>query len=235
MVKKEKTAGNILEARNLTKSFYLKKRELQVLRGINLTVGRGEKVIISGKSGAGKSTLLHMLAGLERPNLSSGEIIFDGKVINKLSHEELAKLRQKKVGIVFQNFNLLPSWSVCENVEATLFFSGLERDIRKKKAVDLLTRVGLGERLDNMPAELSIGQQQRVALARALVNEPEMIFADEPTGDVDKETANKIMKVLFSWIKERNTTLLIVTHGELIPVITADRVLYLQDGVLQPR
>lgn len=232
MDKKEKPAENILEVRKLTKSFYLKKKEIQVLKGIDLTVGRGEKIVILGKSGTGKSTLLNLLAGLEPP--TSGEIIFDGKSINRLSNEELAAMRHSKVGIVFQNFNLLPSWSACENVEAALFFSGLERDIRKKKAVDLLTTVGLGERLDNLPAELSIGQQQRVALARALVNEPEMIFADEPTGDVDKETADEIMKILFSWIEERNTTLLIVTHGEFL-LSTADRVLYLQDGVLQPQ
>ena len=231
MAKKEKLTENILQARNLTKSFYFKKREVQVLRGIDLTVGRGEKVIILGKSGAGKSTLLNLLAGLEPP--TAGEIIFGGKVINRLSTEELAALRHRKVGIVFQDFNLLPSWSACQNVEAALFFSGLERDVRKKKSVDLLTRVGLGEHLDNMPAELSIGQQQRVALARAMVKEPEIILADEPTGDLDKETGNEIMQILFSWIAERNTTLLIVTHGEF-SVDAADRFLILRDGVLLP-
>jgi putative ABC transport system ATP-binding protein len=233
MNKKGKTAQNILEVKNLKKSFYLKKREIAVLCGINLSVRRGEKVVISGKSGSGKSTLIHLLTGLERLDLGSGEIIFDGKFINKLSNEELVALRQKKIGIIFQNFNLLPSWSACENVEAALFFSGLGRDIRKEKATDLLTRLGLGDRFDNLPAELSIGEQQRVAFARALVNEPEIIFADEPTGDVDEETAEEIMKILFSWIAERNTTLLVVTHGEF-PLDKGDRLLFLRDGVLFP-
>jgi len=231
MNKKGKTAQNILEVKNLKKSFYLKKRDVEVLRGINLSVRRGEKVVISGKSGSGKSTLIHLLAGLERPELDSSEIIFDGKFINRLSNKELAALRQKKIGIVFQNFNLLPSWSACENVEAALFFSGLKRNVRKKKAADLLTKVGLGDRLDNLPAELSIGERQRVAFARALINEPEIIFADEPTGDVDKETADEIIKILFSWVAERNATLLVVTHGEF-PVGKGDRLLFLRDGVI---
>ena len=233
MDKKRKTSQTILEVKNLKKSFYLKKREVEVLRGINLSVRRGEKVVISGKSGSGKSTLIHLLAGLERPEVGSGEIIFDGKFINKLSNEELAALRQKKIGIVFQNFNLLPSWSACENVEAALFFLGLERDARKKKAADLLTRVGLGDRLDNLPAELSIGEQQKVAFARALVNEPEIIFADEPTGDVDEETADDLIKILFSWITKRNATLLVVTHGEF-PLDKRCRLLFLRNGVLFP-
>ena len=233
MHKKRKTAQIILEVKNLKKSFYLKKREVDVLRGINLSVRRGEKVVISGKSGSGKSTLIHLLAGLERPELGSGEIIFDGKFINKLSNEELAALRQNNMGIIFQNFNLLPSWNACENVEAALFFLGLERDIRKKKAADLLTRVGLGDRLDNLPAELSIGEQQKVAFARALVNEPEIIFADEPTGDVDEETADDLIKILFSWIAKRNATLLVATHGEF-PLDKRCRLLFLREGVLFP-
>ena len=233
MDKKRKTAQTILEVKNLEKSFYLKKRKVEVLRGINLSVRRGEKVVISGKSGSGKSTLIHLLAGLERLEAGSGEIIFDGKFINKLSNEELAALRQKKIGIVFQNFNLLPSWSACENVEAALFFLGLERDVRKKKAADLLTRVGLGDRLGNLPAELSIGEQQKVAFARALVNEPEIIFADEPTGDVDEETADDLIKILFSWIAKRNATLLVATHGEF-PLDKRCRLLFLREGVLFP-
>ena len=233
MDKKRKTAQTILEVKNLEKSFYLKKRKVEVLRGINLSVRRGEKVVISGKSGSGKSTLIHLLAGLERLEAGSGEIIFDGKFINKLSNEELAALRQKKIGIVFQNFNLLPSWSACENVEAALFFLGLERDVRKKKAADLLTRVGLGDRLGNLPAELSIGEQQKVAFARALVNEPEIIFADEPTGDVDEETADDLIKILFSWIAKRNATLLVVTHGEF-PLDKRCRLLFLREGILFP-
>jgi len=227
-------ARNILEATSLMKSYYLKNKgqQILILRGINLTMRRGEKVVISGKSGAGKSTLLNLLAGLEPP--TSGEIVFDGAKVNRTSQtdDELAAVRRNKIGIVFQNFNLLPSWSACENVEAALFFTGMTREARKKRAVDLLTRVGLGDRLENLPSELSVGQQQRVAVARALVNDPEMIFADEPTGDVDRETAEEILQILFSWVADKKATLLVVTHGEF-PLDRADRSLFLKDGVLQ--
>jgi len=230
MDKKEKAVGNMMEVMNLRKNFYLKKKEIQVLKGLDLTVRRGEKVVITGKSGSGKSTLINLLAGLEPP--TSGEIVFDGKLLNGLSNNEMSALRHRRTGIIFQNFNLLPSWNACENVEAVLFFSELPRDKRRKRAVELLNGVGLGDRLDNLPAELSMGQQQRVAVARALANEPEIIFADEPTGDVDPETAGEITKILFSWIGQRNTTLVTVTHGEL-PLGLFDTVYSLRDGILR--
>ena len=220
---------NILEGRKVARKYNLRDKEIEVLKGVDFTLRRGERVLIKGRSGAGKSTLLSLLAGLEPP--TSGDIIFDGQNMKKLSSEEQSFIRRNKTGIIFQNFNLLPSWSACENVEAALFFTGLSRDEKRKKSSELLAKVGLGDRLDNLPAELSVGQQQRVAVVRALANEPGMIFADEPTGDVDGETAGEITDILFSWIRQRGASLLVVSHGDF-PVDNIDRVLVLEGGVL---
>lgn len=223
--------NTILQAKDLTKDYRLKHRAIGVLKGVNLSLQRGEKLLISGRSGEGKSTLLHLLAGLEP--CTSGEIIFEGQVLNKMSNEELSAIRHKKAGIIFQNFNLLASWTAIENVEAALFFSELSKKERRSRAEKILTAVGLEDRFDNLPAELSVGQQQRVAVARAIVNRPEIIFADEPTGDVDKETAAEIISFLMSWIESRKASLLVVTHGEF-PVEEVSRVLFLRDGLLKP-
>jgi len=219
----------LLKCEGLTKNFYVKQREIQVLKGIDLSVNKGEIVVISGKSGTGKSTLLWILGGLERP--TSGKLVFEGRFIDELSNEDLAILRRRKFGIIFQNFNLLPSWTAFENVEAAMLHTGISKSARKEKAKALLGELGLSDRFDNLPSELSIGQQQRVAIARAIANEPSLIFADEPTGDVDPETATEIIDHLIQPVKEKTVTLIVTTHGAF-PLDIADRVFYMKDGKL---
>ena len=219
----------LLKCEDLTKSFYVKQKEIQVLKGIDLSINKGEIVVISGKSGTGKSTLLWILGGLERP--TSGKLIFEGHSINDLSNEDLAILRRKKFGIIFQNFNLLPSWTAFENVEAAMLHTGISKSVRKERAKTLLNELGLGDRLDNLPSELSIGQQQRVAIARAIANDPSIIIADEPTGDVDPETAKEIITHLITPVKEKKVTLIVATHG-VFPLDIADRIFYMNDGKL---
>ena len=217
----------LLQCEDLTKSFYVKQKEIQVLKGINLSVKKGEIIVLTGKSGTGKSTLLWILCGLERS--TSGRIMFDGRSIDDLSNEDWAILRRKKFGIIFQNFNLLPSWTAFENVESAMLHTGISKSTRKKKATVLLDEFGLGDRLDNLPSELSIGQQQRVAIARAIANDPSIIIADEPTGDVDPETAKEIIDHLLTPVKEKKVTLLVATHG-VFPLDIADRVFCMNDG-----
>jgi putative ABC transport system ATP-binding protein len=219
----------LLKCEDLTKNFYVKQKEIPVLKGIDLSINKGEIVVISGKSGTGKSTLLWILGGLERP--TSGKLIFEGHSINDLSNEDLAVLRRKKFGIIFQNFNLLPSWTAFENVEAAMLHTGISKSVRKERAKTLLDELGLGDRLDNLPSELSIGQQQRVAIARAIANDPSIIIADEPTGDVDPETAKEIIAHLITPVKEKKVTLIVATHG-VFPLNVANRIFYMNDGKL---
>jgi putative ABC transport system ATP-binding protein len=216
----------IYNAKNLSKSF----GAISVLRDLNFAAARNKTHVIIGRSGTGKSTLLSLLAGLDRP--TSGTIEFDGAALETRCNEELAQLRRQKIGIIFQSFNLLPSWTAVENVEAVLMHSDIAPDARRKKAVALLSELGLGERLNNLPAELSVGQQQRVAVARTLVNDPKVILADEPTGDVDPELGLEVIKRLVACVKNNGTTLIIATHG-LFPLEYADKVWELKDGKLQ--
>ncbi len=218
-----------LECKNLRKSFTVKRKEIRVLKGLNLSVNRGEIVAIVGKTGAGKSTFLRVLSGLEQQ--TSGSVIFEGHRMENLSNEELALLRRENIGIIFQNFNLLPSWTAYENVEAALLHIGMSKTTRREKVKTLLNNFGLGDRLDNLPSELSIGQQQRVAIARALANEPTLILADEPTGEIDTETAQDIIGHLITPVREKGVTLTIATHG-IFPLDIADRVFYMKDGML---
>ena len=222
----------LLECKDLRKSFTVKRKEIRVLRGINLSVNRGEIVVIVGKTGAGKSTFLGVLGGLERQ--TEGSVIFEGPCMEDLSHEELALLRRQKIGVIFQNFNLLPSWTAYENVEAALLHIGMSKTARREKVKTLLNNLGLGERLDNLPSELSIGQQQRVAIARALANEPALILADEPTGELDGETAQEIIDHLITPVREKGVTLIVATHG-IFPLDIATRVFYMKDGTLVPQ
>lgn len=219
----------LLECNNLGKAFTVRGKEIAVLKGVSFSVHRGEIVLITGKSGAGKSILLSLLGGLDQP--TSGSVIFEGRRFESLSNEELARLRRNKIGIIFQNFNLVASWTACENVEAALRHNGMPKETRRAKAIKVLDDLGLGDRLDNLPAELSIGQQQRVAIARTLANDPMLILADEPTGDVDPETAQEIVDMLITPVTEKGATLIIATHGNF-PMDTARRVLLLRDGVL---
>lgn len=204
-------------------------QDIPILRAIDLVVHPGEIVVITGRSGTGKSTLLSLLGGLDRP--TSGSIQFAGQALQMLGNEALAELRRTQIGIIFQNFNLLPSWTAFENVEAALLHTGMPPAERARQVRALLEELGLGAQLDNLPAEMSMGQQQRVAIARTLINAPSLILADEPTGDVDPETAAQIIDYLTAPVKARGATLVITTHGHF-PLEIADQVLLLKDGTL---
>lgn len=219
----------VLECENLKKTFASPSGTVDVLNGVNLTVKTGEIVIIHGKSGAGKSTLLQILAGLDRPN--AGTVAFCGINLESMSNCELSRMRQKNIGIIFQHSNLLPRWTAIENVEAAIYHKRLARKTRRELAMGLLCNLGLGDRWRHMPSELSAGEQQRVAIARALINEPKIILADEPTGDVDPQTAAKIANLLAQCVRMKETSLLLVTHGAF-PCAVADRRFILANGVL---
>jgi putative ABC transport system ATP-binding protein len=223
------TDGVVLACRDLQKSFVSRGRRINVLNGVNLTVKAGEIVVIRGKSGAGKSTCLHILAGLDRP--SAGSVTLDGISIESLSNSKLARMRREHIGIIFQHSNLLPSWTAIENVEAVLYHRCMARKIRRQRAMSLLCNLGLGNRSKHLPSELSAGEQQRVAIARALINNPRIIFADEPTGDVDPQTAGEIIELLTKSVRTRGACLVIVTHGTF-PCGVADHWLTLTDGVI---
>lgn len=220
-----------LECINLHKSFMVGNQTRQVLKGVTLAVGPGETVVIIGRSGAGKSVLLWLMSGIDRPD--TGDIIFDGRSLNKLAPGELAELRRSKIGLVFQDFNLIESWTAIENVRAALLNSGLSRSEQEEKSAKLLQQLDLSEHANNLPCQLSIGQQQRVALARALVNQPTLLLADEPCGEVDAETSAQVVALLRDYIRQQNATMVVATHGPF-PVQNQDRVLRLKDGVLTP-
>jgi putative ABC transport system ATP-binding protein len=222
----------IIKCENITKNFKVKKREIQILKGINLSVNKGEIIVITGKSGTGKSTLLNILGGLE--SQTSGSVIFNQQIMENMSNDELSDLRRKNIGIIFQNFNLIPTWTAIENVESAVMHIGLNKSARIQKAISLLNEFGLEDRLDNLPAELSIGQQQRVAIARAFMNDPTLILADEPTGDVDPETAQVIIESLITPVKQRSVTLIVATHG-VFPFDIANRVFFIENGSLIPK
>ena len=220
----------LLQCCNLTKNYTIRNHTLPVLKGVNLSLKRGEIVVIKGKSGVGKTTLLEILGGLAR--YDSGSVRFDNCHLEKLSGEELTQLRREKIGIIFQNFNLIPSWTVLENIEAASMHRGLSKSFRHKKVKMLYNDLGLEEKSDYLPFEISIGQQQRVAIARALVNDPILLLADEPTGEIDSETAQNIIFYLLSLVKKKNVALLVTTHGNF-PLDSADRILHLEDGIIQ--
>lgn len=221
----------LLECCDLRKTFTVRGKEIPVLRGVNLSVRSGEIVIIRGMSGAGKSVLLWLLSGLDRP--TCGEVLFEGRSLARLSSSELAGMRRDKIGIIFQDFNLVASWSAFENVESALRHSGMPKGAQRVKALKLLDDLMLGDRLDNFPSELSIGEQQRIALARTLANDPVLVLADEPTADVDPETAKEIVSMLVKPVKEKRATLIVATHGNF-PLNIADKTLWLRDGILLP-
>jgi ABC-type lipoprotein export system ATPase subunit len=220
----------LLSARNVAKSYTLGKRRLDVLRGVSLDVLRGEFIALRGASGAGKSTLLHLFGGLDSPN--AGEIWFAGKNLAHASEAELTKLRNTKVGFVFQAYHLLPELDALENVCVPARLARVSADVAAKRGKELLHRVGLGARLDHKPYELSGGEQQRVAIARALMNEPELILADEPTGNLDSHTGAEIVDLLVGLRAEKNTTLIIATHDASVAA-RAPKVIQLVDGQIQ--
>jgi predicted ABC-type transport system involved in lysophospholipase L1 biosynthesis ATPase subunit len=220
---------NIVRATGLTKT-YGRSAAVHALRGIALEIRRGERIGLLGKSGSGKSTLLNLLGALDSP--TSGSIEVCGRQLHALHSQHLARYRLETVGMVFQSFNLIPSRTALENVELPLIFAGKAPRRRREIAVQALERVGLKERLGHRPAELSGGEQQRVAIARALVNEPAILLADEPTGNLDSGTAGEILQLLNDHLLARGTTLVMVTHDEELARRTTDRILRLHDGQL---
>ncbi len=217
----------LMEARGVVKSYLTGKRELTVLRGVDFSVGRGEFVAMRGASGAGKSTLLHLLGGLDRPN--QGSVIFDGQEVARFSNAALAHWRNVKLGFVFQAYHLFPELNALENVCLPARMARVPGAEAVRHGRDLLSRVGLGARMDHRPTELSGGEQQRVAIARALINNPVAILADEPTGNLDSHTGEEIMDLLLALRAERQTTLVIATHDARLAE-RAPRVVQLVDG-----
>jgi predicted ABC-type transport system involved in lysophospholipase L1 biosynthesis ATPase subunit len=216
-----------LRARGLRKSFRLGATRLEILRGLNLDVRRGECVFLCGASGAGKSTLLYTLAGLERP--TNGDVHFENEDLYRVSAARQAELRNSRMGFVFQSYMLLPELTALENVALPGLIGGRsDRD----RAAELLKHVGLADRSHHLPSELSGGEQQRVAIARALANRPTMLFADEPTGNLDSKTGGEIIDLLLGLARENKTTLLAVTHDTNLAA-RGDRVLHIRDGLLQ--
>jgi putative ABC transport system ATP-binding protein len=217
----------IISCSDITKCFVSRGKRTEVLSGVTFSVQAGQIVLIRGRSGTGKTTLLQILAGLDKSD--SGSVEIAGLSIDKLGSKKLTQLRRDNIGFIFQNFNLLPSWTAVENVEAALVHTKLSRFERHKKARELLGELGLSDRVDYLPSELSIGQQQRVAVARALVNNPRIVFADEPTGDVDKETAGAVIESMVNLVRRHRASLVVCTHGDF-PRKTADREYLLDEG-----
>ena len=219
----------LVEVRNVSKSFFKGEREITPLRGANLDVESGESVSLMGASGSGKSTLLNLIAGIDRP--TSGQIVVNGTDINGLSRTQLAHWRAKNVGYIFQMHNLIPVLSAYENVELPLLLLGLARQERRRRVEIAMEAVGLLDRADHFPRQLSGGQEQRVGIARAIVADPTIVVADEPTGDLDAETTAQTLELLQRLNAELGTTLLIVTHDPKTAAI-AGRQLRLEKGVL---
>jgi predicted ABC-type transport system involved in lysophospholipase L1 biosynthesis ATPase subunit len=215
-----------LVARDLRRSFQIGPRRIEVLRGVSLEVQKGECVFLCGASGAGKTTLLYTLAGLERPE--AGEVEFEGRRLYRAGESALAKLRNEKMGFVFQGYFLLPELTALENV---MLPGMIGRRATRKQCGESLATVGLGERMNHLPPELSGGEQQRVAIARALTNDPDIIFADEPTGNLDSKTGDAIMDLLLGLARERSKTLVVVTHDANLAQ-RGDRTLQITDGLL---
>lgn len=219
----------VISLKDIRKSYYLGKQELPVLKGINLTINRNEYVALMGPSGSGKSTLMNIIGCLDTP--TSGQYILNGKDVSRMEDNELADVRNTEIGFVFQQFNLLPRLTAWENVALPLIYAGVNKAEREKRARAMLERVGLAERAHHKPNELSGGQSQRVAIARALINNPALLLADEPTGNLDTKTSVEIME-LFSMIHGHGNTVVLVTHEEDIANFT-NRVVRVRDGVVE--
>jgi putative ABC transport system ATP-binding protein len=224
------SAAMAVRAENLHKSFVLGSNAVGALRGVDFSVTRGEFVAVMGPSGCGKTTLLNLVGGIDVP--SRGSVWVDGVEISRLSDDELTDLRRDRLGYVFQFYNLIPTLTARENIETPMQFRGKSKSERRERAAALLSRVGLGDRADHKPSELSGGEQQRVAIARALANDPALVLLDEPTGDLDTATGQEILGLLQKLNKEEKVTLLVATHDAAVAAICS-RVVRLRDGKIE--
>jgi predicted ABC-type transport system involved in lysophospholipase L1 biosynthesis ATPase subunit len=225
------TSTCAIRATDLTKAYGAAASPVMALRGVTFEVQRGERVALLGKSGSGKSTLLNLLGGLDC--LTSGTLEVAGNDLARLTSSQLARFRSTTVGMIFQSFNLIPSRTAFENVELPMIFSGFPPQKRRLEARVALEAVGLGHRLKHRPAQLSGGENQRVAVARSLVNCPEIILADEPTGNLDSATAREVMDLILNHVRLHGATLILVTHDEELAVACTDRVIRMKDGQIQ--
>lgn len=221
--------SSVIKIRNITRDFPLGQEIVKVLKGIDIDIEKGEYVAFMGPSGSGKSTLMNLLGCLDTP--TSGQYILNGNDVSKMSDDELAEIRNKEIGFVFQTFNLLPRTSALDNVALPMIYAGASKAQRKERAEKVLTDVGLADRMDHKPNQLSGGQRQRVAVGRALVNNPSIILADEPTGNLDSKTSVEIMN-LFDEIHRKGNTVILVTHEEDIAE-HAHRIIRLRDGMVE--
>lgn len=219
--------NTLIDMRNVKKVYHVGTVDVHALRGVDLQIASGDICSIIGRSGSGKSTMLNMLAGLEQ--VTSGEIVIAGKHLERMTQGELILFRQKRVGFIFQSFNLMPYYTALENVALPLSFSGVPLAQRNKRAKRMLDLVGLKSHMNHRPSEMSGGQQQRVGIARALVTDPQIVFADEPTGNLDSNTSDEVMHVIIDILREQKKTLIMVTHDQHIAEF-GDKVIHLLDG-----
>jgi putative ABC transport system ATP-binding protein len=220
---------SLLELKNIAKRYRIGSEEVNALRRIDLNIDKGEYVALMGPSGSGKSTLMNIIGCLDTP--SQGEYFLNGKEVSRMSEDELAEIRNREIGFIFQTFNLVPRSTALENVGLPLVYAGIKKAERQARADQALKNVGLGDRVKHKPNELSGGQRQRVAVARALVNNPSIILADEPTGNLDSKTSEEIM-ILFRQIHRQGNTIIVVTHEEEI-ARHANRIVRIKDGVIE--
>jgi putative ABC transport system ATP-binding protein len=217
----------LIETRDLVKKYRVGQEVITALDSVNMQIEPGEFICVLGASGSGKSTLLHTVAGLDKP--TRGDIVVKGTSIVKMKEKDMALFRRRYMGFIFQSYNLIPTLTALENVSMPLMFDGIGRRERNKRAKDILTQMGLRDRMRNKPTEMSGGQQQRVSIARALINDPKILYADEPTGNLDTKTTKEIMEILRERVRQGGVTLMMVTHNlELAEY--ADRVIHMVDG-----
>jgi ABC-type lipoprotein export system ATPase subunit len=219
----------ILEANHVTKEYLMGSEEVHALNGVSVAIEAGEFVAILGTSGSGKSTLLNLFGGLDHP--TSGDILFNGISLAPLSSREMSRYRLRSIGMIFQSFNLIPTMTARQNVSLALAFAGMKQTERQQRSRELLERVGLGARVDHRPAELSGGEQQRVSIARALANDPQVLLADEPTGNLDSARATELLELLKTMQRD-GKTIVMVTHDQELAGRFADRIIKLKDGKL---
>ena len=219
--------SSVIKVKDLYKIYTIGTNKVRALNGVDFTIRRGEFCCIVGTSGSGKSTLLNMLAGLEKP--TKGEVVIAGEHIEKKSESQLVQFRQEHVGFIFQSYNLMPNMDAIENVAMPLIFQGVGRKERRERAIEMLKLVGLSKYLDHRPGQMSGGQQQRVGIARALVVNPEIVFADEPTGNLDSRTTMEVLKLIQKISREKNQTMVMVTHDNNLASY-GDRIIRISDG-----